>query len=108
MEVDCYQLFFYVPESHLDQVKQAIFEAGAGTQGDYSNCCWQIKGMGQFLPSNQANPFLGKTGALCQEVEYKVEVLCLERDLNQVVSALKNAHPYEEPAYGLLPLIKSI
>jgi hypothetical protein len=55
-----YSLVFYVPESHLESVKQAVFSAGAGSMGNYDSCCWQVKGQGQFRPTKGATPFLGQ------------------------------------------------
>ena len=63
-EMNVYKLCFYVPESHLESVKQAVFEAGAGAIGDYRDCCWQVKGQGQFRPMAGSQPFLGEQGVL--------------------------------------------
>lgn len=104
MKTKNYQLFFYVPESHLEQVKHALFEAGAGRLGNYSNCCWQTTGLGQYLPHEDAKPFLGKNNQLSIEKEIKVELLCTHSCLNRVIEALIDAHPYEEPAYGVIAL----
>jgi hypothetical protein len=99
-----YSLVFYVPESHLEEVKEAVFSAGAGAIGDYEACCWQVKGEGQFRPNAQANPFIGQSGLLEKVEEYRVEMV-LQADLKgEVVSALKAAHPYEEVAYHLIKL----
>jgi hypothetical protein len=59
-----YKLCFFVPESHLETVKEAIFEAGAGRIGDYDRCCWQVLGDGQFRPLPGSQPFSGKQGEL--------------------------------------------
>lgn len=99
-----YQIFFYVPASHLEMVKQAMFEAGAGSLANYSQCCWQTLGQGQYLPNQAAQPFLGEKNKLCHEAEYKVEMLCLAKDLQLTIEALKKSHPYEEPAYGVVAL----
>ena len=58
-----YQLYFYVPESHKEMVKEACFGAGAGTIGEYSRCSWEVKGSGQFLPGDASTPFLGRERA---------------------------------------------
>lgn len=93
---------FYVPESHLEKVKEAIFAAGAGIIGNYDQCCWQTKGKGQFRPLAGSNPTLGSQGALEFVEEWKVE-LVLEEGLKEVVlAALKKAHPYETPAYSFV------
>lgn len=99
-----YKLYFYVPQSHLDSVKCAVFEAGAGRQGNYEQCCWQVLGEGQFRPVRGASPFIGEQDKLSQIEEYKVEMLCDAQVIELAVAALKAAHPYEEPAYGVLAL----
>lgn len=93
-----YKLCFYVPQAHLEPVKQAIFDAGAGRVGAYDRCCWQTLGLGQFRPLEGSNPFLGKTGELESAPEWKVEVVVLDELIHEVISALKEAHPYETPA----------
>jgi hypothetical protein len=70
-----YTLFFYVPESHLEVVKDAVFAAGAGTIGDYQNCCWQVLGQGQFRPMAGSQPFIGEQGQLEQVAEWRVEMV---------------------------------
>lgn len=95
-----YKLCFFVPESHLEQVKQAIFETGAGRIGDYDQCCWQIKGVGQFRPLPGSQPFIGESGGALERVEeYRVEMVCADDLIGDAVAALRQAHPYEEPAF---------
>lgn len=101
------QLFVYVPESHLEQVKSAMFSAGAGRVGDYEQCAWQILGQGQFRPLKGSQPHLGELNKLAQVKEYKVEMICDEASLKGVLAAMKQAHPYEEPAYGALELLNA-
>ena len=99
------KLNFYVPPSHLEQVKEAIFAAGAGAQGDYNQCCWQTLGKGQFCPLPGSDPYIGEVCQLTQVDEYKVEVLCEESKLLEVISALRLAHPYEEPAFECYSIV---
>ena len=99
-----YKLCYYVPESHLETTKQAVFDAGAGHVGDYDSCCWQVKGEGQFRPLPGSRPFLGQPGEVTQVEEYRVEMVCGDEHIAEVVTALKHAHPYEEPAYDLVRL----
>ena len=99
-----YKLSFYVPESHLEQVKTALFVSGAGRIGDYDSCCWQTRGEGQFRPLEGSNPFLGKQGSVEKAEEYKVELVCGDALIREAVAALKRAHPYEEPAYDVVRL----
>lgn len=99
-----YKLCFHVPESHAERVKKAIFEAGAGTIGHYSNASWQILGEGQFIPLTGSNAFIGEINQLEKVPEYKVETICSEACIEQVIRALKNAHPYETPSYDVIKL----
>lgn len=99
-----YKLVFFVPESHVDAVKEAVFEAGAGQQGDYDSCCWQVLGEGQFRPLENSQPFIGVPGEVETVPEYRVEMLCAEDCAKQVIVALKQAHPYEEPAFDLFSI----
>lgn len=99
-----YHLYFYVPKSDLEAVKEALFAAGAGTIGEYERCCWQTKGEGQFCPKSRANPHIGKIDQLEHVSEYKVEMVFPDHFLNKVINALKLAHPYEEPAFGVIQL----
>ncbi len=96
------KLYFYVPESHKEPVKEACFAAGAGSIGDYSRCAWEILGTGQFLPGSESTPFLGTPGEIERESEYKVEMVLPDDRKESVIEAFKRAHPYEEPAYGLI------
>ena len=70
-----YKITFYVPVTHVEQVKQAMFAAGAGRIGDYDCCAWQILGVGQFRPLAGATPFIGQLNTLEQVAEYKVEMV---------------------------------
>lgn len=94
-----YKINFYVPETHLEIVKTALFAAGAGRIGHYDYCCWQTKGVGQFRALAGSAPYIGQQGKVEQVEEYKVELVCSKENLEQAVAALKKAHPYEEPAY---------
>ena len=102
------KLTVYVPASHLEPVKTALFAAGAGRCSDRYDCCaWQVLGEGQFRPRAGSRPFLGATDALARVAEYRVEMLVAERDAPAAVRALKAAHPYEAPAYDLVRLVTS-
>ncbi len=94
-----YKLCFFVPESHLELVKSALFEAGAGRIGNYDCCAWQTLGQGQFRPLAGSEPYLGTTGEIERVAEYKVEMVCAEEVVAKAVAALRQAHPYEEPAF---------
>lgn len=94
-----YKLEFYVPETHLKSVNKAIFKAGAGRIGSYDCCAWLTMGKGQFRPLKGSNPFLGKQDKIKTIKEYKVEVICENNQIKDVIDALKSSHPYETPAY---------
>ena len=100
-----YILYFYVPESHLEIVKNAVFAAGAGNVGEYSHCAWQTLGEGQCLPLAGSNAFIGTVGKIEKIAEYKVEVICTTENIKKVMAAFKEAHPYETPAYHVLPVL---
>lgn len=99
-----YKLVIYVPTTHVEKIGQALGEAGAGHIGNYSHCTFRTEGMGTFLPLEGTNPYLGKQGEIEHVEEYKIETIVSERDLQKVLSAVKNAHPYEEMAYDIYPL----
>ncbi len=99
-----YKLCYFVPESHLEETKHAIFATGAGRIGDYDCCAWQCRGQGQFRPLDGSQPFLGQQGELEQVSEYKVELVCRDELIHDALAALKAAHPYEEPAYEVYQL----
>jgi hypothetical protein len=101
------KIAFFVPEDHKEVVKAAMFAAGAGNIGNYDQCCWEVEGVGQFRPLDCADPFLGAVGALERIKEFKVEMVCTDDTVSSVVQALKQAHPYEEPAYDVVVLLES-
>ena len=100
-----FKLSFFVPDADLEQVKSALFAAGAGRQGDYQECCWQTRGTGQFRPVNNANPAIGSVGQLEKVSEWRVEMICAPDDIKAAIAALLAAHPYEEVAYDLVKLV---
>ncbi|SHF98557.1 hypothetical protein SAMN04487965_3074 [Microbulbifer donghaiensis] len=96
-----YKLCVYIPESHVEVVKRALFDAGAGQIGDYDSCCWQSLGTGQFRPLEGSQPFIGQSGQVEQVAEYRVEMVCADELVDVALAALQEAHPYEEPAFDL-------
>jgi hypothetical protein len=96
-----YKLCFYVPKSHLEAVKTALFSAGAGRIGDYDSCCWQVLGAGQFRPLAGSQPYIGQRDQLETVAEYRVEMVCSDEFIKDAVASLIAAHPYQEPAYDV-------
>jgi len=94
-----YKLEFYVPQTHLEIVKKAIFNAGAGKLENYDCCAWQTTaGTGQFRPCSGSKPFIGKLNKIEYVDEVKVELVCDERFIDATITALRSSHPYETPA----------
>lgn len=96
-----YKIAFFVPQTHVEQVKAAMFAAGGGRIGNYDCCAWQTLGEGQFRPLEGSDPFLGQQGAIERVPEYKVEMVCEDALVAEVVKAMRQAHPYEEPAFDV-------
>lgn len=100
------KLIYYVPESHLELTKQAIFAVGAGGIGEYKQCAWQVKGLGQFKPLANAQPYIGQVNQLEYVEEWRVETIVPEQCAQMVKLALLHAHPYEEPALEFFQIIQ--
>lgn len=99
-----YKIVLYVPESHANQLREAIGNAGAGKIGNYSHCTFTIKGIGRFKPEEDANPTIGTVGKLEEVNEDRIETICEEDKLQAVLKAIKDVHPYEEPATDVYPI----
>ena len=98
------KLVTYVPVEHCNKVMDAMFEAGAGNIGDYSNCSFSSDGNGSFMAGENSNPYCGNKGELHIEEERRLEVILPSFIKNKVIAALMAAHPYEEPAFDIIPL----
>ena len=98
------KLATFVPTADLDKVRNALFEAGAGTIGNYDSCGFTVAGTGSFRGSENTNPYVGERGKLHFEEETRLETIFPKHLQNRVVSALLKAHPYEEVAYDIYPL----
>jgi len=101
------KLVTFVPGQHAENVRQSLFSAGAGTIGDYDCCSFNLQGEGTFRAAEGTNPFVGEIGKIHTEPEIRIEVILKKELKNQVVSALLESHPYEEPAYDLYELENS-
>lgn len=93
-----YKIVIYVPEADADKLREAIGNAGAGVIGNYSHCTFTIKGTGRFKPLAGSNPAIGEVGKSEEVAEDRIETVCEEDRLKNVLKAIKDAHPYEEPA----------
>lgn len=98
------KLVTYVPSSHADSVRQALFEAGAGTIGDYDACSYNSEGFGTFRAGESTHPYCGEIGELHQEPELRIEMVLPRHLRARVVRTLLQVHPYEEPAFDLIAI----
>jgi hypothetical protein len=98
------KLVVFVPPEALDPVREALFAAGAGRIGNYEHCSWYTEGTGTFLAGEGAEPTVGEPGREERVPELRLETVYPAEREPEVVQALRNAHPYEEPAFDLYPL----
>ncbi len=101
-ELDKWAIF--VPPVNADAVRAAVFGAGAGQIGDYSQCSWSVTGAGQFLPRDGAQPAIGTVGTVERLPEDRIEFVAPAALRGAVLSAMRAAHPYEEPAFDVIAL----
>jgi len=101
-----HKLVWFVPEEALDATRDAVFAAGAGRIGDYERCSWYAQGTGTFLAGEGADPAIGEVGREERVPELRVETVVPAERAREIVRALLDAHPYEEVAYELYPLVE--
>jgi hypothetical protein len=94
-----------VPIENVDEVRNAMCEAGAGIIGNYTYCSTSTKSIGTFIPNDEANPYIGKKNILEFVEEEKLEVICEVNNVKNVITKLREVHPYEEPAIDIIPLL---
>ena len=100
-----YKLTVFIPDAALEPVKSALFAAGAGKIGNYEQCCWQVQGSGQFMPLAGSQPNIGAQDRLETVDEWRVEMVVATAHIKAVIEALKQAHPYETPAYDVIEVL---
>ena len=99
------KLVVFVPAEALEAVRSALFAAGAGRIGDYERCSWYTEGTGTFLGREGASPAIGEAGREERVPEMRLETVFPATRHEEVVTALRRAHPYEEPAFDVYPLL---
>jgi hypothetical protein len=99
------KLVVFVPAGALDAVRDAVFAAGAGRIGAYERCSWYTEGTGTFLGGESAEPSVGEKGREERVSELRLETVFPEERHEEVIAALRQAHPYEEPAFDVYPLL---
>lgn len=100
------KIFVTIPVENVEEVRNAICEAGAGIIGDYSYCTSSTKSIGTFKPNDEANPYIGENNKLEFVEEEKLEFVCDVDKVKTVITKLREVHPYEEPAIDIIPLIE--
>lgn len=103
-EVSQYKLVFFVPETHKEAVKTALFAQGAGQYQGYDCCSWETHGQGQFRPLAGSDPFIGQTNVIEKTDEVRVEMRCQSQHIKVILQTLIACHPYEVPAYEVWPI----
>ncbi|MFT7617371.1 MAG: dinuclear metal center YbgI/SA1388 family protein [Planctomycetota bacterium] len=98
------KLVVFVPDTHVDELRRALVEAGCGRIGKYSHCSFELEGQGTFQGDASTNPLLGKAGNLERVDEIRLEMVCRQSDLGQIGKAIKTHHPYEEAAWDALAM----
>jgi hypothetical protein len=99
------KLVWFVPADALEATRDAVFDFGAGRIGEYERCSWYTAGTGTFLGAEGTSPVVGESGTEEHVPELRVETVVPEESLDDVIAALRRAHPYEEPAYDVYPLL---
>jgi len=105
LDVNRVKIAVTIPRDNLDQVRNAICEAGAGIIGNYTDCSMATKCIGTFKPNEKANPSIGENNKLEFVEEEKLEVVCDVKLVKAVIATLRKVHPYEEPAIDIIPLL---
>jgi hypothetical protein len=101
-----HKLVFFVPREALESTRDAVFAAGAGRIGGYERCSWYTAGTGTFLAGEGTDPSVGRVGKEQRVSELRVETVVPADRAQDVVAALRAAHPYEEVAFELYPLVE--
>ena len=99
------KLVWFVPADALDATRNAVFDAGAGRIGDYERCSWYTVGTGTFLGGTGTDPSVGEAGREERVLELRLETVFPAELHDDVIAALRQAHPYEEPAFDVYPLV---
>ena len=107
MAATSYKLVWFVPASHLESTRDAVFVAGAGWIGEYSRCSWATLGDGTFFGGETTRPAVGEPGRDETVTEFRVETVVPAGKLDAVVAALRRAHPYEEPAIDVYERVEA-
>ncbi len=107
LNINRVKVFVTVPQESVEDIRNAVCEAGAGIIGNYSYCTTSTKSIGTFKPNDDAKPYIGNNNNLEFVEEEKLEFVCDIDKVKKVISKLKEVHPYEEPAIDIIPLLNA-
>lgn len=105
LDINRVKIITTIPLENVDEVRNALCDAGAGVIGNYTHCSMSTKCIGTFKPNDKANPYIGEKNKMEFVEEEKIEVVCDIDKVKDVISVLRKAHPYEEPAIDIVPLL---
>lgn len=105
INVNRVKIFVTIPVENVEEVRNAICEAGAGIIGNYDYCTSSVKSIGTFKPNDNANPYIGENNKMEFVEEEKLEVVCDINNVKNIITKLRKVHPYEEPAIDIIPLL---
>lgn len=105
LDINRVKILVTIPVEDVDKIREVVCDAGAGVIGEYDYCTTSVKSIGTFRPSDNANPYIGTKQNLEFVEEEKLEFICDVDKVKSVLKALRQAHPYEEPAIDIVPLI---
>ena len=105
MEFEFVKIAVYVPESHANEIRRVLADSGAGHIGNYDYCSFSVKGVGRFRGGEGTKPFIGEPGKIEEVEEERIETICPSEKLDAVLEALRKAHPYDEPAIDVYPML---
>ena len=106
-DFSCCKLEIFIPETHLEPLRQVLLSEDAGHIGKYDGCLSYSRVTGCWRPLAGASPYIGTEGAFCAETELKVEVTCRTERVEETLEAIRAVHPYEEPVINVIPLYRT-
>lgn len=107
MEFKYCKLEIFIPETHFEKLQRALVEVDAGHIGNYDSCLSFYEVQGTWRSLEGSNPYNGEINKLCYGKEYKVEVICETKKVEETIKAIKKVHPYEVPVINAIPLYKT-
>ncbi len=99
-----FKIIVFTPLSHCNEIRKVIGDAGAGHIGNYSHTSFSSRGIGRFKPNGKAKPHIGTAGKIEEVEEERIEFICPKKIAKEIITLIREVHPYEEPAIDIIPL----